>query len=81
MLLDSDVSANIYGDSPKDSYMDKIMRDEKLENINQNIYNKDRNRSFSFSSFDPERIFGNETSVQVIIIVVIVLSIIISKNF
>ena len=81
MLLDSDISANIYGESPKDSYMDKIMRDEEPENNNENVFNKDRDRSFSFPSFDPEKIFGNETSVQIIIIVVIILSIIISKNF
>ncbi len=81
MLLDSDISANIYGESPKDSYMDKIMRDEEPDNNNEDVFNKDRNRSFSFPSFDPEKIFGNETSVQIIIIVVIILSIIISKNF
>ena len=81
MLIDGDISANIYGESPKDSYMDKIMRDEEPENNNENVFNKDRNRSFSFPSFDPGKIFGNETSVQIIIIVVIILSIIISKNF
>ena len=81
MLIDSDISANIYGESPKDSYMDKIMRDEEPGNNNENVFNKDRNRSFSFPSFDPEKIFGNETYLQIIIIVVIILSIIISKNF
>ena len=81
MLIDGDISANIYGESPKDSYMDKIMRHEEPENNNENVFNKDRNRSFSFPSFDPEKIFGNETYLQIIIIVVIILSIIISKNF
>tara|TARA_B100000073_G_C23739401_1_gene573253 strand:+ start:1640 stop:1885 length:246 start_codon:yes stop_codon:yes gene_type:complete len=81
MFLDSDISANIYGESPKDSYMDRIMRDDQPENNinNENIINK--NSSFKLSSFDPEKIFGNEALVQVIIIVVIILSIIISKNF
>ena len=81
MFLDSDISANIYGESPKDSYMDRIMRDGQPENNinNENIINK--NSSFKLSSFDPEKIFGNEALVQVIIIVVIILSIIISKNF
>ena len=81
MFLDSDISANIYGESPKDSYMDRIMRDNQPENNinNENIINK--NSSFKLSSFDPEKIFGNEALVQVIIIVVIILSIIISKNF
>ena len=81
MFLDSDISANIYGESPKDSYMDRIMRDDQPENNinNENIINI--NSSFKLSSFDPEKIFGNEALIQVIIIVVIILSIIISKNF
>ena len=81
MFLDSDISANIYGESPKDSYMDRIMRDDQPENNINNENNINKNSSFKLSSFDPEKIFGNEALVQVIIIVVIILSIIISKNF
>ena len=79
MILEGDSGGNIYGESPKESYMDRIMKDNDIEN-DGNIYSS-RARgggSINLSDLDPEKIFGNEAYVQIIIVVLIVLSILFS---
>ena len=82
MVLDGDPGGNIYGESPKESYMERIMRDADAESGNRlrssTTYG---GTSFDLSELDPEKIFGNETYVQILIVVVIVLSIILSWSF
>ena len=76
MALEGDSGPNIYGDSPKESYMDRVIND-----IDSNNYNKAASASqsaFDLSDYDPKKIFGNETYVQIIIVVIIALSIILS---
>ena len=79
MVLDGDPGGNIYGESPKESYMERIMRDADAESGNQvrssTTYG---GNSIDLSELDPEKIFGNETYVQILIVVVIALSIILS---
>jgi len=79
MILDGDSGGNIYGESPKESYMDRIMKDVDIEN-DSNIYSSSAHGggSINLSDLDPEKIFGNEAYVQIIIVVLIVLSIILS---
>jgi len=82
MVLDSDPGGNIYGESPKESYMERIMRDADAESGSRvrssTTYG---GNSINLSELDPEKIFGNETYVQIIIVVVIALSIILSWSF
>ena len=63
MLLDSDISANIYGESPKESYMDRIMKDNDIEN-DGNIYSSPARGggSINLSDLDPEKIFVSNQS-------------------
>ena len=79
MVLDGDSGGNIYGESPKESYMERIMRDADAESGNRvrssTTYG---GNSIDLSELDPEKIFGNETYVQILIVVVIALSIILS---
>ena len=79
MIPDGDSGGNIYGESPKESYMDRIMKDVDIEN-DSNIYSSSARGggSINLSDLDPEKIFGNEAYVQIIIVVLIVLSIILS---
>jgi len=82
MVLDGDPGGNIYGESPKESYMERIMRDADAESGNRvrssTTYG---GNSIDLSELDPEKIFGNETYVQILIVVVIALSIILSWSF
>ena len=80
MCLDSDPQTNIYGESPKRSYMDKILNDD-LDQPTVSPLSSSRfdNLSLDLSSFDPEKIFGSETTVQIIILVVILISILIKS--
>ena len=82
MVLDGDPGGNIYGESPKESYMERIMRDADAESGNRvrssTTYG---GNSIDLSELDPEKIFGNETYVQILIVVVIALSIILSLSF
>jgi len=77
MLQESDSGANIYGDSPKESYMDRIMKDNENDS---SLYNQSpgSSRSFSFTDLDPEKLFGNEQYVQILIVIVIIISIILA---
>ena len=81
MFLDSDPNTNIYGDSPKDSYMDKILKDEvptpSLEPLSDSGFDK---FDFNFPTLNLEKLFSNETAVQVIIILLILLSILIRNT-
>ena len=79
MILEGDSGGNIYGESPKESYMDRIMKDVDIEN-DSNIYSSSTRGggSINLSDLDPEKIFGNEAYVQIIIVVLILLSIILS---
>ena len=79
MILDGDSGGNIYGESPKESYMDRIMKDVDTE-IDSNSYSSSAHGggSINFSDLDPEKIFGNEAYVQIIIVVLILLSIVLS---
>ena len=79
MVLDGDSGGNIYGESPKESYMDRILKDVDIEN-DSNIYSSSEHGggSINLSDLDPEKIFGNEAYVQIIIVVLIALSIILS---
>ena len=79
MILDGDSGGNIYGESPKESYMDRILKDVDIEN-DSNIYSSSAHGggSINLSDLDPEKIFGNEAYVQIIIVVLIALSIILS---
>ena len=79
MILEGDSGGNIYGESPKESYMDRIMKDNDIEN-DGNIYSSSARGggSINLSALDPEKIFGNEAYVQIIIVVLIVASIILS---
>ena len=79
MILEGDSGGNIYGESPKESYMDRIMKDVDTE-IDSNSYSSSAHGggSINFSDLDPEKIFGNEAYVQIIIVVLILLSIVLS---
>ncbi len=79
MVLDGDPGGNIYGESPKESYMERIMRDADAESGSR-VRSSTRygGNSINLSELDPEKIFGNETYVQILIVVVIALSIILS---
>ena len=79
MILDGDSGGNIYGESPKESYMDRILKDVDIEN-ESNIHSSSAHGggSINLSDLDPEKIFGNEAYVQIIIVVLIALSIILS---
>ena len=77
MTLEGDLGPNIYGDSPKQSYMDRIMND--IDGNNESLSYGQASygtMSFSFSDLDPEKLFGNERYVQILIIVLILISII-----
>ena len=77
MLQESDSGANIYGDSPKESYMDRIMKD--IDDNNESLSYVQASygtMSFSFSDLDPEKLFGNEQYVQILIVILILISII-----
>ena len=80
MFLDSDPNTNIYGESPKDSYMDRILKDEvpppSVSPLSESRFD---DFDFKIANFSPEKIFGNETVVQVIIVVLILLSILIKS--
>ena len=76
MILEGDQGANIYGDSPKDSYMDRLIND--LDSSSQSKTSLSSRGAINLSELDPEKLFGNETYVQVIIVVLILLSIILS---
>ena len=77
MLSEGDSGANIYGDSPKESYMDRIMKDNENDS---SLYNQSTvgSWSFSFTDLDPEKLFGNEQYVQILIVIVIIISIILA---
>ena len=79
MLSDGDAKANIYGDSPKESYMDRIINDINKDSSSPMFskYSAD-GKSFNFSDLDPEKLFGNEQYVQILIVIVIIVSIILS---
>ena len=76
MVLEGDQGANIYGDSPKESYMDRLMND--IDTSSQSSTSSLRQGSVNLSELDPAKLFGNETYVQVIIVAIILLSIILS---
>jgi len=76
MILEGDQGANIYGDSPKDSYMDRLIND--LDSSSQSKTSLSSRGAINLSELDPEKLFGNETYVQVIIVALILLSIILS---
>ena len=76
MILEGDHGANIYGDSPKDSYMDRLMND--IDTSSQSSKNSLRRGPVNLSELDPAKLFGNEKYVQVIIVAIILLSIILS---
>jgi len=76
MVLEGDQGANIYGDSPKESYMDRLMND--IDTNSQSRTSSLRRGSVNLSELDPVKLFGNETYVQVIIVAIILLSIILS---
>lgn len=76
MVLEGDQGANIYGDSPKESYMDRLMND--IDTSSQSSTSSLRQGSVNLSELDPVKLFGNETYVQVIIVTIILLSIILS---
>ena len=76
MVLEGDQGANIYGDSPKESYMDRLMND--IDTSSQSSASSLRQGSVNLSELDPVKLFGNETYVQVIIVAIILLSIILS---
>ena len=80
MFFDSDPNTNIYGDSPKDSYMDKILKDEvpapSLKPLSESRFDK---LDLTFQSLNPEKLFSNEAAVQFIIVVLILLSILIKS--
>jgi len=76
MILEGDQGANIYGDSPKESYMDRLMND--INTDRQSRTSSSSRGSINLSELDPEKLFGNETYVQVIIVALILLSIILS---
>ena len=76
MVLEGDQGANIYGDSPKESYMDRLMND--IDTNSQSSASSLRRGSVNLSEIDPAKLFGNETYVQVIIVAIILLSIILS---
>ena len=76
MFLDSETGVNIYGECPKESYMDKILKDE----VKSPTYNKPAsfsldNLEFDLSMLNPDKLFGNETAVQVLLVVLGLLSI------
>ena len=79
MLQEGDSGVNIYGDSPKDSYMDRIMKNVDGASDNPS-YGEALGgaRSFSFSDLDPEKLFGNEQYVQILIVIIIFISIILA---
>ena len=80
MCLDSDPKTNIHGESPKRSYMEKILSDDldppAVGSLSTSRFD---NFSLDLSSINPEKIFGNETTVQIIILVVILISILIKS--
>ena len=76
MILEGDEGANIYGDSPKESYMDRLMND--IDTNSQSRTSSSRSGSINLSQLNPEKLFGNETYVQIIIVALIILSIILS---
>ena len=76
MVLEGDQGANIYGDSPKESYMDRLMND--IDTSSQSSTSSLRQGSVNLSELDPVKLFGNETYVQAIIVAIILLSIILS---
>ena len=79
MILEGDSGGNIYGESPKESYMERIMSAPDEESFTRVSSSKNYDGgSINLSQIDPEKIFGNETYVQIIIVVVIALSIILS---
>ena len=77
MLQEGDSGVNIYGDSPKESYMDRIMKDNENDS---SLYNQSQGgiRSFSFTDLNPEKLFGNEQYVQILIVIVVIISIILA---
>ena len=76
MILEGDEGANIYGDSPKESYMDRLMND--IDTNSQSRTSLSSSGSINLSELNPEKLFGNETYVQIIIVALIILSIILS---
>ena len=76
MILEGDQGANIYGDSPKESYMDRLMND--IDTSSHSRTSSSSRCSINLSDLDPEKLFGNETYVQIIIVALIILSIILS---
>ena len=81
MFLDSEPGINIYGDCPKESYMDKILKDE----LEPPAYSKPSsfsldNLEFDLSNLNPDKLFKNETAVQILIIVTGLLSILLFSN-
>ena len=57
--------------------MDRIMKDNENDS---SLYNQSPggSRSFSFTDLDPEKLFGNEQYVQILIVIVIIISIILA---
>ena len=80
MCLDSDPKINIHGESPKRSYMDKILSDDldppAISPLSSSRFD---NFSLDLSSLNPEKIFGSETTVQIIILVAILILILIKS--
>ena len=76
MVLEGDQGANIYGDSPKESYMDRLMND--IDTSGHSRPSSLSRGSINLSDLDPEKLFGNEKYVQIIIVTLVLLSIILS---
>ena len=70
MILEGDEGANIYGDSPKESYMDRLMND--IDTNSQSRTSLSSSGSINLSELNPEKVFVNETYVQIIIVALII---------
>ena len=78
MFLDSEMGTNIYGESPKESYMDKILKDDlEPPSLNQPSSLPFDRFEFDLSMVNPDKLFGNETAVQILIVVLGLLSVLI----
>ena len=79
MVLEGVQGANIYGDSPKETYMDRIMKDIDQESDSPSyVQSMGGARFISFSDLDPEKLFSNEQYVQILIVFLILISIILA---
>ena len=79
MLSEGDSGPNIYGDSPKESYMERIMKGiDKDSGSPLSSKSSPSGKSFSFSDLDPEKLFGNEQYIQILIVILILISILLA---